>query len=68
MLQMMMGYITDKFIGGKGTEQIFGALWLFAGIQQDRCCLFLSFFFSFFHYLSLTFMFSVGRDLSLIFC
>lgn len=49
VLQVMMGSKTDKFMSGKGTEQIFGDFVIIAGIQHYRCCL-LSFFYSTFFF------------------
>ncbi len=52
VLQIMMGSKTDKFMSGKGTEQIFRALWLLQAFSKSAV-VFFSFFFQisfFFHF------------------
>ena len=58
-LQLTMGSSTDKFMNGKGTGQMFGALWLFQEFSGIVVLPF-SFLFSFFHYLS-SFIFRFRR-------
>lgn len=65
MLQIMMGSKTDEFMGDKGTEQIFGALWLLQAISKSAVVFFFSFFFKYLS--SFIFRFSLGRNLPLIF-
>lgn len=60
----MMGSKTDKFMSGKGTEQIFRALWLLQAFSKSAV-VFFSFFFKYLS--SFIFRFSLGRNLSLIF-
>lgn len=60
----MMGSKTDKFMSGKGTEQIFRALWLLQAFSKSAV-VFFSFFFQYLS--SFIFRFSLGRNLSLIF-
>lgn len=47
VLQIMMGYMTDKFMSGKGTEQIFGALWLLQAVSRTAVVFFPFFFINF---------------------
>lgn len=44
VLQIMMGSKTDKFMSGKGTEQIFRALWLLQAFSKSAVVFFLFFF------------------------